>query len=285
MEKLDPNTVFDNERSDQVDFEIAFTAFVVTIVLSVSGNDFGYTVLKALVISLSGFTLLRKMAVSNQHTSPDKVLRWTMPFIQAITLVALVQIFMQFGALVVQQFSLPLSPVVVASPLVPMFFVGVFAFHEKVTKDASIYLALLCYNASERAREADIFGLTNDLDDWCLNHAAIFVTFSNSESIPPELAWLEHRVESEASPPLYGLFAVGAVGYVLIWLLISWALGSAVLNLVFLFFIFFTKYPIQFWYSRFGLARITPDRSGWIDGLIVLLGLLAANLTILPRYG
>lgn len=285
MEKIDPATIFGSERSDQVDFEIAFTAFVVTVVLSVSVNDFGYTLLKALVISLSGLTLLRKMAVSNHHASSGPVLRWSMPFIQAITLVATVHIFLEVGAALTDQFSMPISPVLIASPLIPLFVLGVFGFHEKVTKDASLYIALLSHNTSKRAEEAELFGLTEGLDDWFLDQAGLFVTFSNSENIPAELAWLEHRVDSKASPSLLKLFAVGAAGYALIWLLIVWVFGSTALNLIFLFFTFFTKYPIQFWYSRFGLARFTSERSGWVDALIILLGLLAANLTILPRYG
>lgn len=285
MKKIDPDIVFGSERGDQVDFEIAFTALVVTVVLSVPVNDFGYTLLKALVISLSGLTLLRKMAISNQHASSGPVLRWSMPFIQAITLVAMVHIFLEVGAALTDQFPMPISPVLIASPLIPLFVLGVFGFHEKMTKDASLYIALLSHNTSKRAEEAELFGLTEGLDDWFLDQAGLFVTFSNSENIPPELAWLEHRVDSKASPPLLKLFAVGAAGYALIWLLIAWVFGSTALNLIFLFFIFFTKYPIQFWYSRFGLARFTSERSGWVDALIILLGLLAANLTILPRYG
>jgi hypothetical protein len=49
MEKIDPATIFESERSDQVDFEIAFTAHVVTIVPSVPVNDFGYSLLKTAV--------------------------------------------------------------------------------------------------------------------------------------------------------------------------------------------------------------------------------------------
>jgi len=285
MEKIDPVTIFGSERSEQVDFEIAFTALIVTIVLSVPVSDFGYSLLKALVISLSGLTLLRKMAVSNQHASSRPVLRWSMPFIQAITLVATVHIFLEAGIVLTDQFSMPISPVLIASPLIPLFVLGVFSFHEKVTKDASLYIALLSHNASKRTEEAELFGLTEGLDDWFLDQAGLFVTFSNSENIPAELAWLEHRVDSKASPPLLKLFSVGVFGYALVWLLIVWIFGSTALNLIFLFFIFFTKYPIQFWYSRFGLARFTSERSGWVDALIILLGLLAANLTILPRYG
>ncbi|MDT3437949.1 hypothetical protein [Haloarcula sp. 1CSR25-25] len=285
MERIDPGTVFGSERSDKVDFEIAFTAFVVTVVLSFPVNDLGYTVLKALVISLSGLTLLRKMAVSNQHGPSEPVLRWTMPFIQAITLVATVHIFLEAGAYLAAKLPLSLSPVVAAAPLIPLFVLGVFGFHEKVTKDASLYIALLSHNASKRAEDAEIFGLTEELDDWYLDKAGLFVAFSNSTAIPSELSWLKHRVDSEASPQLLGVFAVGIAGYALIWLLVSWVFGASVLNLVFLFFIFFVKYPIQFWYSRFGLGRFTSDRSGWFDALIILLGLLAANLTILPRYG
>jgi hypothetical protein len=225
------------------------------------------------------------MAISNQHASSGPVLRWSMPFIQAITLVAMVHIFLEVGAALTDQFPMPISPVLIASPLIPLFVLGVFGFHEKMTKDASLYIALLSHNTSKRAEEAELFGLTEGLDDWFLDQAGLFVTFSNSENIPPELAWLEHRVDSKASPPLLKLFAVGAAGYALIWLLIAWVFGSTALNLIFLFFIFFTKYPIQFWYSRFGLARFTSERSGWVDALIILLGLLAANLTILPRYG
>lgn len=284
MERIDPETVFGCERSDQVDFEIAFTALVVTIILSIPVDDLEYTILKALVISLSGLTLLRKMAVSNQHGPSEPVLRWTMPFIQAITLVATVYIFLEAGAYLTTQFSLTVSPVIVAAPFIPLFVLGVFGFHEKVTKDASLYIALLSYNASKRAEDAEVFGLTEELDDWFLDQAGLFVAFSNSTAIPPDFAWLEHRVDSEASPRLLGVFAVGLAGYALIWLLVSWIFGSSMLNLVFLFFIFFVKYPIQFWYSRFGLARFTSNRSGRFDVLIILLGLLAANLTILPRY-
>lgn len=285
MEKINPGTVFGNERSDQVDFEIAFTAFVVTIVLSIPADDIGYVLLKGLVISLSGLTLLRKMAVSNQHGPSEPILRWTMPFIQAITVLATVHIFLEAGKVLSTELGLSVSPVVAAAPFIPLFVLGVFGFHEKVTRDASLYIGLLSYNASKRAEEAEIFGLTESLDDWFLDHAGQFVSFSNSTAIPPELSWLEYRGDSEASPPLLGVFAVGMAGYILIWVVISWVFGSSILNLVFLAFVFLTKYPIQFWYSRFGLARFTSDRSGWFDASIILIGLIAANLTILPRYG
>lgn len=285
MERIDPETVFGSERSDQVDFEITFTALIVTVVLSVPANDFGYTLLKALVISLTGLTLLRKMAVSNQHGPAEPVLRWTMPFIQAITVVATVHILLEAGRVLSTELGLQISPVVVAAPFIPVFVLGVFAFHEKVTKDASLYIALLSYNAAERAEEIEIFGYATDLDDWFLNKASLFVSFSNSNSIPPELNWLIHRIDAEVSPSLLRLLALGLTGYVLIWILVSWIFGSSVLNLVFLGFVFLMKYPVQFWYSRFGLARFTLDRSGWLEASIIVLGLIAANLTILPRYG
>lgn len=285
MERLDPNIVFGSERSDKVDFEIAFTAFLITIVLSFPTNDSGYNILKFLLISLSGLTLLRKMAVSNEHAPSNPVLRWTTPFIQAIILVATVYIFLEIGEYFTIVLPISVSPVVVATLIIPLFVIGTFGFHERVTKDASLYLALLSYNASRKAEDVAILGLSEGLEEWLLDNGARFVSFSNSDSIPSELAWLEHRVEAEVSPRFLRIFGIGLAGYALIWIGISWIFGSSMLNAIFLIFIFFIKYPIQFWYSRFGLARLTPDRGGWIDTSIVLIGLLVANLSILPRYG
>lgn len=285
MERIEPSTVFPAEHTDRVDFEIAFTALVVTTVLSIPTTDFGYKLLKALVILLSGLTLLRKMAVTNQHSPSEPTLRWTMPFIEAITVVATTHLLLEAGASTTEQFALNISPIVIAAPLIPIFMLAVFGLHERVFGDASLYLALLSHNAAKKAEDSSLFGYSEELRDRFLDSAVVFVMFSNSSSIPPELGWLEYRGESEATPSFVPIIVVGLLGYGLIWAITAWLFGSSVPNIVFLLFVFLLKYPIQFWYSRFGLARFMPDRSGWVDALVVFLGLVVANMTILPRYG
>lgn len=280
MERISPTTVFNGEHADQVDFEIAFTAVVVTVVLSTPSHNSGYALLKGLTISLSCLTLIRRMAVSNRHSDYEPVIRWTMPFIIAITIVATVHLFLQAGAFIVSTFELMYSPVVLAAPFIPLFIVGVFGFHERVFGDASLYLALLCYNTAIGAEESQF----PKVDEWFLDKAGEFVDFSNSDSIPSELGWLKHRVETDTSFPILPVIVVGLLGYGIVWLAVSWIFGSSTLNLIFLVFVFFVKYPIQFWYSRFGLAKLTPDRSWVVDLLVILLGLFAANIAILPRY-
>lgn len=288
MDRIDPEAIFESEQSNQADFEIAFTAVVVTAVLATPVTGSGYTLLKALAISLSGLTLLRKMAVSNKHRDAKPVLQWTMPLILSITLISLIHLFIEMSAFIETTLNLPTDPVVIASAFIPIFVFGVFVAHEFVFHDTNMYLALLCHNAAVKADEWHLLGRFKDTGDelreMFLNKGRVFVTASKSQAIPPELEPLRQRERETATPSFAPLLIFAVVGYGAVWGTMSWIFGSRMLNIIFLGLIFLLKYPVQFWYSRFGLASFTSDRAGWIEVLVVFLGLLVANMTILPRY-
>jgi|GEM_PF-3931788 len=284
MDAIDPNKVFGDDRTTQADFEIAFTAVVITIVLAVPSNTAGYQLLKSLVILLSIITLVRRMAVSNNHRDSDPVLKWTMPLILTITTVAFTHLFLEGAVFLISTFKVPVSPISVAAFFIPVFVAVVFVFHEIVLHDANLYLALLCQQGAARASEFPLFGADEWLPDWFLNKGSGFAQASNAEVIPPALSWLEHRVETDVSPNALPFAVVGLIGYGAIWAIVSLVFGSRGLTLLFLVFVFALIYPVQFWFSRFGLARFTPERTGWINPLVSLLGLIVAHWTILPEY-
>ncbi|WP_275883264.1 hypothetical protein [Halorhabdus sp. BNX81] len=283
MERINPKSVFGGTKNEQVDFEIAFTAFIVTIVLSTSTNDPGYRFLSILVILMSGLTLLRKMAVSNQHAPAQPLLEWTMPFILTITIVSSIHVFLAVGTFIIGVLGWDISAIYISGPFVPLSFLAIFLLHEKIFHDASLYLAILGYNAAVKAERANS-RLTDNVKDWFLFYVAQLASVSNSPNIPPELTELDDERQSYQSKSIIGLFLFGMLIFTILWMFVSWLFGSFVLNLLFLLMVFFVKYPIQFWYSRFGLARFPLERFGWFDYVIIALGLLISNLTILPIY-
>ena len=281
--RIDPNEIFSEDDSNRVDFEIAFAALVITGILALpSVSD--YPLLKGIVVSLSGLTLIRKMAVSNEYRSSEPILGATMPFILSITAVSLTFFFLEMGRILVVAFNLQFSPVIVAVAIIPLFTTFVFLAQEWVFHDANLYLALLANNGAVKAANMRFFGVEEWAPDWFRRRAGLLVTTSRSDSIPQELRRIENYNEKLKQPNFVPLIVTGVLGYGAIWVLVNWIFGFEIVGILFLIFIYILLYPVRFWYSRFGLARFSTETSGWRNLLLIALGLTVAYSTILPNY-
>ena len=217
MDAIDPTDVFEDDRTTQADFEIAFTAVIITMVLAVPSNTAGYQLSKGLVILLSIITLVRRMAVSNNHRKPDTVLKWTMPLILSITTVAFTHLFLEAAAFFISTFELSISPILITAFFIPLFIAVVFVFHEIVLHDANIYFALLCHQGAARASELQFFGVEKGLSDYFLDQGSEFIQYSRAETIPAAFGSLEHRVEKNSSTNWVPLVILGSISYGAIW--------------------------------------------------------------------
>lgn len=132
--------VFDKNRLESADFEIAFTATLATIVLATaSSTDVSSIVLKITSVVLILMTLLRRMAVSSRFVNENRVLSTTMIPIEFLTIVTFFYLFYAPAEFVRGFFALNQQTLLIAALLIPEFVMILILFQEFVFKNYMIW--------------------------------------------------------------------------------------------------------------------------------------------------
>lgn len=281
-DKIDPEEVFQTDTGNEADFEIAFTTLVATAVLSTPIDSNTYNLMKGSVVLLTALTLIRKMAIENEHKPPDAVLHRTIYLIQIITYLAMTHLLLQLGYLLSDTITESIPPIAYTAGVTPVFVLAIFGMHRRIFGDLGLYLGILSYNVSGAARENPI--IPDAWDDWLVEQAGIFVSTSASQDIPKTIRWLEHYPEDDSKGPRKSLLFLALAAYGTLWAIFTFVFGTGFLTLLFLVMLIFLQYPVAFWYSRYGLARYTSDRGGKVDLVSITITLLAIHYIMIPGY-
>lgn len=132
--------VFDKNKLESADFEIAFTATLATIVLATaSSTDVPSIVLKTTSVALIIMTLLRRMAVSSRFADEDNILSITMVPIEFLTIITFFYLFYTPAEVISTSLALNQQTLIIAALLIPELIMLLIVFQEIVFKNYMIW--------------------------------------------------------------------------------------------------------------------------------------------------
>lgn len=274
---IDPKEVFNSYETNSVDFEIAFSAFVATTVLSFPRPTTSYTIIKLLAISLLGLTLVRRIGVTNSFTNSDSIADLTTPAILVISYLCFLYIFEIFAKSIAGMLPGHFDHVFLMGFLVPVSYLLLFFIQEIMFQDLFIYGALISIN---NYAETDNPIFQEGFRKMAVQ--ALNASFAK-DAIPAELRWIHHLGEPESlSPTIWDKFGfwsgmiLVSVFFVGLWTITAILFGDVFVTIAVLIAAYFVSVMVNFWYSRYGLTPIRSERPAKFDMIIFLVGFLIA---------
>jgi len=295
--------IFDKNRLESADFEIAFTTTLATVVLaSASGTNVPSIVLKTTSVALIIITLIRRMAVSSRFANEDGVLSITMFPIEFLTIIAFFHLFYTPAEAVNTTLALNQQTLLVAAILIPEMIMLLIVFQEFILKNYMIwwggfalgqagntdnpvtrivggFLALIAFRTS----------LVDDLPKE-LEGAQEFVD-EVEDQLETSLSIANQEFESFEVPISSGVtiatWKVLLIFFSLIVLTTTFVLLTFVLSLIFgsvfqifllLVSVFFIRHMVRFYYLAYGLPEEGQMFGKWLPATLTMYSLHVLGL-------
>lgn len=283
--------VFDKKPLESADFEIAFTATLVTIVLAtLSGVNISASILKPISILLIFITLFRRMAVSGRFTNQTQLLSITMPVIEFLTVLVVFHLFYTPSKLLTSQIAIIDDPFLLVTILIPEAVLLMVVLQEMIFKNYMIWWGGFALGQAGNSDNVIVklaggliaffafrTTLVNELPEE-LTEAKEFVGRIN-KSLNEELDEFDVQITTEtvirtwkAWVFLFSLLILGTL-FLLLALVLSLVLGSLYRLFLLSFSILFVRHIVRFYYLAYGLpheGHVYYDRVGYSLGTFII---------------
>lgn len=181
-DRIQTSELFETSTRETVGFEVTFTAFVATAVLSVPPTESLLDPIgRAVGILLLGVTLIRRLTIDNQFAPQERIFYRTTRYILYLTFAGLLYVSISFSEILSQY--IPIGVYVLAG-LLSILFVFAFTFgYEYVFRDFMFWSAVVFYNRQVGQPHTSIyyngllalarFQLEMSLYDWNRDHPVV----------------------------------------------------------------------------------------------------------------
>jgi hypothetical protein len=140
VESIDPGTFKSYNSNKSIDFEIAFTALITTLVTVVPSNLVGVLATIPIIFSIGllVITLVRKMIVMSEEGGD--YLKITSYLLNTFSLIPIVYILYNLSMITNEFLFISISPIALTAGLITLIVLETVGFHILVTKDFADFL-------------------------------------------------------------------------------------------------------------------------------------------------